>query len=270
MRDFESLGQYHDFWATIILCAPDKFSSLDGSPVDQQAELRASFETLRKWFPLAEKKFKDARLVGVLRELLVMSEEAYVAGEKKRGAHILQECEGLIWPSRAGDLKYVVEAEERAFGALGLFQNVFVSPYPYEGSLADLGEKQRELLEIASAECERLFGLEQDFKWLLWILNKNGVASRENPKSWRKAEEMIRAGFASGSIAAYCKAELGFGGFGGMLIYTLEEPLKPRVNAVAIMRNWRHDPLRFHLENPYLSDDAWLRGDHASRPRGVA
>lgn len=260
LDSFESLGRYHDFWATIVLCAPDEFSSVDGSPVNQLAELRASFETLRKGFLLAEKRIKDPRLVGVLRELIVMSEEAYVAGEKKRGAHILQECEGFIWPSRAGDLKYAVEAEARAFGSLVLFKEVFVSPYPYEGTISDLGEGQRVLLELASTECESKFRLQEDFKWLLWLLASDGVSRREKPKSWRKAEEMIRAGFKSGTIAAYCKAELSFGGLGGLLNYELEESVRPRVRAVAIMRNWMHDPLRFHLENPRLSDDSWLRG----------
>jgi hypothetical protein len=259
LTSFESLGQYHDFWATIVLCAPDNFRSVDGLPVNQQAELRASFETLRKWFFLAEKKFKDQRFVGVLRELLVMAEGAYAAGNKKRGAHILQECEGLIWPSRAGDLKYVVEAEERAFGSLELFRDVFVSPYPYEGTIEDLGEGQRTLLDLANAECESRFGRMEDFKWLLWVLAADGNARREKPKSWRRAEQMIGDGFATRTIAAYCKAELSFGGFGGLLSYTLEEPSKPRVHAVATMHNWSHDPLRFHLENPYLSDDSWLR-----------
>jgi hypothetical protein len=259
LTSFESLGQYHDFWATVVLCAPDNFRSVDGSPVNQQTELRSSFETLKKWFPLAERKFKDPRLIGVLRELLVMAEEAYVAGEEKRGAHILQECEGLIWPSRAGDLKYVVEAEERAFGGLELFRDVFVSPYPYEGSITDLGERQRTLFSLSSADCDSMFRLQEDFKWHLWILATDGTTRREKPKSWRKAEEMIKAGFASGTIGAYCKAELSFGGFGGLLTYTLEEPSKPRVRAIGIMRNWKHDPLRFHLENPYLTDGSWLR-----------
>jgi hypothetical protein len=264
LNSFESLGQYHDFWATIVLCAPDNFRSVDGSPVNQQAELRASFHLLREWFHLVEKKFKDPRLVCVLRELLMMSEEAYVAGEAKRGAHVLQECEGLIWPSRAGDLKYVVEAEERAFGNLELFKDVFVSPYLYEGAVSDLGEGQRVLLQLASTECGSKFQREEDFKWLLWILDADGLARREQPKSWRKAEEMIRTGYSSGSIAAYCKAELSFGGFGGLLSYTLEERSKPRVKAVTIMRNWKHDPLRFHLENPYLSNDSWLRAKHSA------
>lgn len=270
LNSFESLGQYHDLWATIVLCAPDNFRSIDGSPVNQQAELRTSFEVLKEWFHLAERKFKDPRLIGVLRELLVMSEEAYLAGEKKRGAHILQECEGFIWPSRAGDLKYVVEAEIRAFGDLALFKDVFVSPYPYEGTLADLGERQRTLFDLASADCESRLRQEEDFRWLLWLLAADGEVRREKPKSWRKAEQMIRAGFSSGAIAAYCKAELVFGGFGGLLSYTLEEPSKPRVHAVGIMRNWKHDQLRFHLENPYLSDDSWLRVKHGHLPRGVA
>jgi hypothetical protein len=259
MRDFESLGQYHDLWAWIVLSAPDNFMSVTGAPVDQEAEFRNSFKDLRDGFHLAEKRVKNERLAKILRELLSMSESAYAEGNTKRGAHILQECEGFIWPSRAGDLKYVVEAEQRAFGALELFKDVFVSPYPYEGKLTDLGEGQRELLRIAEAHVAALLKREEDFKWFLWILDSHGAIRQEKQKSWRKAEALLRDGFTAGTIAAYARAELSFGGFGGSLSYTLEEQLRPQVSARAIMRNWKHDGLRFHLENPYLTNDSWLR-----------
>lgn len=70
-----------------------------------------------------------------------MSHEAYSEGDSKRGSHVLQEAEGLVWQSRASRLKHVVEAERRAFGDVVLFKDVVVSPYPYEGSEEDLAQK---------------------------------------------------------------------------------------------------------------------------------
>lgn len=64
---FESLGQYHDSWATIILCAPDRFPEYDwDTPKRSQAQrLEEAFVSLQAGAHLAEKKLKEPRLIGV-------------------------------------------------------------------------------------------------------------------------------------------------------------------------------------------------------------
>lgn len=129
IRTFESLGRYHDSWAKIILCAPDRFPEYDWDlpPRSQSQRLEEAFASLQAGRHFAEKKLKTSRHIGVFRELLNMSHEAYLAADSKRGAHILQEAEGMVWRSRASQLKYVVEAERRAFGEVVLFKDAAVS-----------------------------------------------------------------------------------------------------------------------------------------------
>ena len=66
-----------------------------------------------------------------------MSHEAYLAGDRKTGAHVLQECEGMIWKGSAGRPKYMVEAERRAFGKVVRFQDDIASPCPLEGTFSN-------------------------------------------------------------------------------------------------------------------------------------
>lgn len=76
--------------------------------------------------------------------MIELSLEAYLAGDKKRGAHALQECEAIVWKKKGWlKPKYVVEAELRAFGRLELFKAVQVSIYPFEGTADDLSSNQR-------------------------------------------------------------------------------------------------------------------------------
>lgn len=56
---FESLGQYHDAWAGIVLRAPDQFIDFDGNPVDQASALEEAFEEIRTGFHFVAKKVKD-------------------------------------------------------------------------------------------------------------------------------------------------------------------------------------------------------------------
>jgi hypothetical protein len=162
---FKSLGQYHDSWTSIVLSAPDQFHGFGDEPVDQAAELEKRFRWLRDGFFYVERKVKDEQLCRILLELIQMSHEAYLAGDRKTGAHVLQECEGMIWKSGAGRPKYVVEAERRAFGRVVRFNDVVVSPYPLEGTVESLGRDQKVLLAHAQAHVMRLLEAREEFKF---------------------------------------------------------------------------------------------------------
>ena len=56
---FESLGQYHDSWAVIVLCAPDQFG-FDDELVDQAAELEKRFRWLRDGFFLSNARLRTS------------------------------------------------------------------------------------------------------------------------------------------------------------------------------------------------------------------
>ena len=255
--EFESLGQYHDFWSWIRLLAPDQFTTPDGDLApDQQAALDESFDALRAGFVFVERKMKDSHLLAVLRELIAMSHLAYKAGDAKRGAHVLQECEGLIWPSRSVRLKYVVEAEQRVFGTLHLFKDVKVSPFPYEGTAADLGPRQSALLDYARAQSQRFLDTREPFKALTWAMAKDGSIHRIRLPSRKKIVAHLQAGAASGEIVASVSAHFPFGGFKGLLSFDLEEASCPRVEAISLVENWVVAPPRYHLNEPEIFSSA--------------
>ena len=249
-RDFESLGQYHDHWSSVVLHAPDEFSDFDGRTVDQPAALKEAFDVLRDGFTFVERKIKDARQLRVMRELIEMSHEAYLAGDAKAGAHTLQECEGLIWPSRASRLKYVVEAERRAFGQVVLYADVKVSPYPYEGSASDLTTSEATLCAEANQRCLEFFSKQEDFKPFVLTLNAAGDIRQLRQQSWKKTKEEVVSLVGQGSILGFVKAEVVVSGLSGVLIHTVETIGRPQISVRTLVRNYVCEAVRFHLDDP--------------------
>lgn len=251
MRLFETLGHYHDHFSYVILSAPDGFPEQDWDRpgMTQRERFDELFGQLLAGSALAEKQLKDARRVGVFRELLKMAHEAYEAGDRKLGAHTLQEAEGLVWPSRAGRPKHAVEAERRAFGELLLYRDVVVSPYPFEGSEADLGEVQRRLWRHAAAEVERL---RRDPEPLVktWAMTRDRTFMVPAGRSKKAMRQAIRDGAADGSLIGCVRAELLPGG--GLLCIDVEEAGRPRVSIRALTQEDGSAKPRFHLEDPEL------------------
>ena len=99
MRKYETLGRWHDSWASLVLSAPDRFREIRSNAlfINQKKALRDAFDDIRANFDFARRKLKDERLIRIAEELIEMSLEAYLAGDSKKGAHALQECEGMIW-----------------------------------------------------------------------------------------------------------------------------------------------------------------------------
>jgi len=251
-RNFESLGQYHDFLATILVSAPDKFRSWDDRLVNQQVTLNAAFDTLRSGFHFAERKVKDARTVRILRELIEMSYEAYVKGDAKTGAHTLQEYEGMIWPSYRQPVKYAVEAERRAFGELEMYADVIVSPYPFEGTEQDLSPEQSKLYAVATARCLTYFDRREDFKPFVLLLETEGAVRELKFRSWKSAQTEIRDLAVHGQIICFARTEVVASGMSGLVIYTLESTGKPQVSARALVKNYSVEPPKFHLDQPVV------------------
>jgi hypothetical protein len=255
-RNFESLGQYHDHWASIVLCAPDRFCDLDGQPLDQREALEEAFDVLRSGFTFVERKIKDSRQVRIMRELLEMSYEAYVSGDTKAGAHTLQECEGLIWQSRGSRLKYVVEAERRAFGEVVTYAHVNVSPLPYEGTVADLSEHETQLYEAAQMRCLDFFSKEQDFKPFLLVLKPEGTLREIKSRSWKKGQEEVRSLVRGGECLGFVRTEVVVSGMSGVLIHTIETPRRPQKSIRCLVNNYICEAPHYHLDHPcVLVDD---------------
>jgi hypothetical protein len=269
MRKFESLGQYHDHWAFVLLSAPDRFHDLYGHGLvqDQHGALREAFDDLREGFSFAEKKLKDDRLTKIARELIEMSFESYVAGDSKKAAHSLQECEGMIWPGSRLRVKHAVEAERRAFGEIVTYAGVRISPYPYEGTCADLGEDQAALLQLALSYCRSYQKERRDFKNFSWVIENDGAVKRTSadPKedthpilqpvqrSW--GHKRLKELGQSGQIrACVLMSVVGAQGDLGVATYDLEQRGRPRVSARQLFTRadgaFQYEDMRFHLEDP--------------------
>jgi hypothetical protein len=239
----------------LALCAPDNFRDLDGNPVDQAAALLEAFKVLRSGFSFAARKIDDPRQLRVMRELIEMSFEAYVAGDAKTGAHTLQECDGLIWSSRRVRLKYVVEAERRAFGDVTTYANVQVSRYPCQGTADDVQPNEAKLYALANARCLESFSRREDFKPFILVLEKSGTVRELKSRSWKGAKKDLRTLAIQGKISAFVKAEVVASGMRGVLVYTIEAPNRPQISVLCLVQNYVCESPRFHLDDPSVLVD---------------
>jgi hypothetical protein len=268
VREFETLGQWHDFWASLLLSAPDHFMHVSSSALleDQPRALREAFERLRSGFHFARRKLNDERLSRIAEELIEMSFEAYTREDSKTGAHSLQECEGLIWPGRRLRVKYAVEAERRAFGENVTYAGVSVSPYPYEGSSADLGADQATLLNLAHRHFRSYQRAKREFKYFSWVIDNAGAIRRtsiepredEHPvlqpvqRSWgyKRIKELGRSGQIRACVLMQVIGPLG----DGIVTYDLEQRAHCRVSARQMFKRaacgFEYEDMRFHLEDP--------------------
>jgi hypothetical protein len=230
---------------------------------------------------------KDERLVRILREMIDMSQEEYSSGNRKVGARILQECEGLIWKKQSLRIKHAVEAERRAFGALELFKDVRVSIYPYEGTAADLGEDQKALLEMAIAHAHRHLEARQKFEFFAWVVESNGRTIRisRDPvsddhaapaplqKTWGSSLNLILQLAAEDRIRASATVELVCPSWaaGGSLFFKLDQrgfpTAKPTCGISFSGAGFAATNLRYHLHDPdVFSDEASKRSSQPVDP----
>lgn len=248
--EFESLGQFHDFWSTVLLKAPDKFEmSFIDTPIDQRQALLDAFESLRNGFSFVRAKLKDERLVRVLEELVQMSFEFYESGDRKRGIQALQECEGLIWPSQAIRLEVVAEAERRAFGDVKLFADVRPRRYDGEGSVDDLGNAQRALFDHAHTIAAKHIKAHSEFKPMHHVVTRSGEVRELKLSSQKKTRAEVERLVQMGEIDGYIRTEYVFL---GVLIHDIEERGKPHVSARATVKNGELGKFRYFLDDPTM------------------
>lgn len=258
---FESLGQWHGFWSVVLLSAPSGFTEYDTTASamvrvpDQAAALNDAYETLLSGFHFAERKLKDEQLIRIVRELIDMAFEAYRAGDGKRGNHTLQESEGMIWTGSQLPVKYAVEAERRAFGAIVRYKDVRVSPYPFEGTWDDLGPAQKLLLATAEAHCRRYLEGKREFKYFGWVHLQNGVIEPVSAPSRKKLRQRFEERVKNREITGAAMAELVISAVSGLIVFHLHEQGRPLTEAIARTNNWASEGLRFHLNDPTIFEE---------------
>ena len=260
----ETLGQYHDLWASLILMAPDRFYDVSNMSLvpDQKTALVKEFGRLSDGFHFARKQIKDARVTRIVEELIAMSLESYLADDKKSGAYMLQEARGLVWPSHKLDVKYGVEAERRAFDTNVLYANVAISPYPFEGTADDLGSDQAILLILAERWFISYNEQLKDFRYFSWVMDPYGVVFRTSVEPKEDESPVLKP--LQRSWGHKRLKELGQGGairacvlmqqMPGLVTFDLEQVERPRVSARQLFtgfgRSTEYGQMRYHLEKP--------------------
>jgi len=96
----ENLSDLRARISWIVLSAPDQFPTTGSFSGDQSKNLVIAFDLVQAGFPLVEKKIKDPVQLEQLRKLLHDALVAYQHGEDKRGAHLLQDFQGIVFPDR--------------------------------------------------------------------------------------------------------------------------------------------------------------------------
>lgn len=96
-RYVRSIEGLHDFIATVVLGAPDRFRIRDHRPAEEQLNLDRAFEELRAGLGFVAPRDDDPSFHVRLQSVLDASLAAYRAGERKRGAHLLQDFQDMIF-----------------------------------------------------------------------------------------------------------------------------------------------------------------------------
>lgn len=99
MRWIRHLHELHDFIGLVILSAPDRFREEDFLSDDEQLTLQSAFAEIRNGLELVPVSENDPHYHDRLRAILDESLSAYRAGERKEGAHRLQDFRDMIFGS---------------------------------------------------------------------------------------------------------------------------------------------------------------------------
>jgi hypothetical protein len=93
------LSNLSDMLGFMVLACPDRFPKVGRYGEDQEKNLDAAFANLREGLPLLDKKLASGQRSRV-NELVEEAFAAYKIGERKRGAHLLQDIENIAFPNR--------------------------------------------------------------------------------------------------------------------------------------------------------------------------
>ena len=100
MAKITRLSEFNDALGFLVLTAPDRFPQRPPFGSDQEKNLRTKFKELEEGFVFVEQKIRDPAVLAQLRELMNSSLEAYLQGERKNGAHLLQDIQDIVFPNR--------------------------------------------------------------------------------------------------------------------------------------------------------------------------
>lgn len=96
MQWIRNYDTFVDFISYVLLSAPDDFPHEDYLSDDEQMSLDRAFEELNSGMRFVAAKVKDDAVIEKLRRALNASHAAYRAGDRVKGAHLLQDFEKTL------------------------------------------------------------------------------------------------------------------------------------------------------------------------------
>ncbi|MDW3687849.1 hypothetical protein RA280_40215 [Cupriavidus sp. CV2] len=93
----KDINSFHNFIGYVVIRAPDRFPIEDYLPLDQQMNLGRAFAELRHGLEFVDPTVAGEEKKQKLSALLDASFAAYSSGDDVKGAHLLQDFEGLIF-----------------------------------------------------------------------------------------------------------------------------------------------------------------------------
>ena len=96
----KSPSEINDHLGFMVLAAPDKFRRVGPFGIDQAANLIIAFDDLRSSLALLDGKLPNSPPPEQLDSMMEASLEAYRAGDRHKGSHILQDMQDLLFPNR--------------------------------------------------------------------------------------------------------------------------------------------------------------------------
>ena len=100
MRKFDRTSDVRAHISTMVLCCGGSFQKLGDYGDDQTINTEIAFEELRAGLPLLRRKVKDDSKILEVERLIDASLQAYRNGERKKGAHLLQNILDIVFPGR--------------------------------------------------------------------------------------------------------------------------------------------------------------------------
>lgn len=94
VRDIDS---FYNFIGYVVLRAPNSFPVEDYLPPEEQMTLEKAFAELRRGLQMVDPEVANELKREKLSSMLEASLIAYRAGDEVKGAHLLQDFEGMIF-----------------------------------------------------------------------------------------------------------------------------------------------------------------------------
>jgi len=100
VRKFQRFSEVTDLIGFMVLCCGNRFPKVGAFGDDQSENLEVAFLQLQEGLPLIAKKLGNDEKLREVENLIGASLVAYRAGDRMRGAHLLQDIENIIYPER--------------------------------------------------------------------------------------------------------------------------------------------------------------------------